>query len=64
MTSQEKQEKLNSLRANAKDLQAELGFIALQREAQDARWTEIKKLLAAGEAEYRKVAETEAEAAE
>lgn len=57
MTSQEKQEKLNSLRESAKDAQAELGYIALQREAQDARWAELKKQLAAGEQEYRRVSE-------
>lgn len=60
MTSKEKQEKLDSLRASAKDAQAELGYIALQREAQDARWDELKKTLMAGEQEYRRVSETTA----
>lgn len=58
MTSTEKQEKLTSLRAAAKDAQAELGYIALQREAQDARWAALKANLAQGEADYRRVSET------
>jgi hypothetical protein len=61
MTTKEKQDKLENLRAAAKDAQAELGYIALQREAQNARWKALKAQLAAGEAEYRKVAETVAE---
>jgi hypothetical protein len=65
MTSAEKQEKLNALRESAKDAQAELGFIALQREAQDARWEALKQQLAAGQQEYNRVAEAPvAEAAE
>lgn len=55
MTSRDKQAKIDQLRAAAKDAQAELGFIALQREAQDARWKALKEALAAGEAEYRQV---------
>ncbi len=55
MTSQEKQEKLNKLREGAKDVQAELGYIALQREAQDARWKELKAQLEQGAREFEKV---------
>ena len=55
MTSSEKQEKLNKLRETAKDLQAELGWIALQRESQDKRWVELRTALEAGAKEYEKV---------
>lgn len=67
MTSKEKQEKLDSLRAKAKDMQAELGYLALSRESLDARWNELKQLLKDGEREFialqEKKAEEEAEAA-
>lgn len=52
MTSKEKQEKMDSLRAKAKDAQAELGYIALVREDQNARWDVLKKQLQEGEREF------------
>lgn len=61
MTSKEKQEKLDSLRAKAKDAQAELGYIALTRENLDARWAELKQLLKDGEREFVALQEKKAE---
>jgi hypothetical protein len=43
---------MDSLRAKAKDAQAELGYIALVREDQNARWDVLKKQLQEGEREF------------